>query len=276
MWSSWRICCIWRSTSIYYVQTQPGMNSDLGNGSFWVEIPDAKHVDRCWWRSTRIWAHQLTSDLRHVYFFGSACNGGVWKQFRCVRLSLEACGAPPRQAALVRRPFPSRHNNPVHTGFSCGSVKPPSGEHFSSYRLHVCNFHTGILACVVDNVFINFFFHRSLRTFRFFSFFETIFSPFHFYFYHGDQTISRTSWRIYCIWQSISIQYVQIQPDVNSDLGNGSFWVEIRHAQRVDRCSCRSTRVWSHQLTSDLRDVYFFGNACNDRVWKQFCCLDLS
>ena len=26
-----------------------------------------------------------------------------------------------------------------------------------------------------------------------------------------------------CIWRSISIQYVQIEPGVNSDLGNGSF-----------------------------------------------------
>ena len=24
-----------------------GVNSDLGNGSFWVEIRDAEHVDRC-------------------------------------------------------------------------------------------------------------------------------------------------------------------------------------------------------------------------------------
>ena len=38
--------CIWRSISIQYVQIEPGVNSDLGNGSFWVEIRDAKHVDR--------------------------------------------------------------------------------------------------------------------------------------------------------------------------------------------------------------------------------------
>ena len=47
-------------------------------------------------------------------------------------------------------PSPDRHNNPVHTGCSCESVPLPSGEHFSSYRLHVCNFPTGILACIVD------------------------------------------------------------------------------------------------------------------------------
>ena len=70
--------------------------------------------------------------------------------------------------------------------------------------------------------------------------------------YHGDQKISW--WRICrwravnfeihlcssdmksdCTWRSISIQYVQIEPGVNSDLGNGSFWVEIRDAKHVDR-----------------------------------------
>ena len=38
--------CIWRSISIQYVQIEPGVNSDLGNGSFWVEIRDAKYVGR--------------------------------------------------------------------------------------------------------------------------------------------------------------------------------------------------------------------------------------
>ena len=38
--------CIWRSISIQYVQMEPGVNSDFGNGSFSVEIRDAKHVDR--------------------------------------------------------------------------------------------------------------------------------------------------------------------------------------------------------------------------------------
>ena len=34
------------SACIQYVQVEPGLNLDLGNGSFWVEIRDAKHVDR--------------------------------------------------------------------------------------------------------------------------------------------------------------------------------------------------------------------------------------
>ena len=39
--------CIWRSISIQYVQIEPAVNSDLGNGSCWVEMPrDAKHVHR--------------------------------------------------------------------------------------------------------------------------------------------------------------------------------------------------------------------------------------
>ena len=44
--------CIWRSISIHYVQLEAGVNSDLGNGSFWVEIRDAKHVDHS--RSTQV------------------------------------------------------------------------------------------------------------------------------------------------------------------------------------------------------------------------------
>ena len=54
---------------------------------------------------------------------------------------------------------------------------------------------------------------------------------------------------------------------VNSDLGNGSFGVEIRDAKHVDRCSSISTRVWSHQLTSDLKRCLPF--------WKclQWLCL---
>ena len=35
-----------RSASRQYVQIEPSVNSDLGNVSFWVEIRDAKHVDR--------------------------------------------------------------------------------------------------------------------------------------------------------------------------------------------------------------------------------------
>ena len=48
-----------------------------------------------------------------------------------------------------------------------------------------------------------------------------------------------------CIWRSISIQYVQIEPGMNSDLGKGSFWVEIHDAKHLltSRCTCRSTQV---------------------------------
>ena len=38
--------CIWQSISIQHVQIEAGLNSDPVNDSFWVEIPDAKHVDR--------------------------------------------------------------------------------------------------------------------------------------------------------------------------------------------------------------------------------------
>ena len=91
----------WRLNSIQYVQIQPDVSSDLGNGSVWVDIRDAKLFHRCSWRSTRIWSHQLTSDLQSDNCFGKVCNGRVWKQFRCLRWFSKSCGAPPRLAVLV-------------------------------------------------------------------------------------------------------------------------------------------------------------------------------
>ena len=47
-----------------------------------------------------------------------------------------------------------------------------------------------------------------------------------------------------CIWRSISIQYVQIEAGVNSDLGNGSFWVEIHDAQHVDHSRLTQVKIY--------------------------------
>ena len=44
--------------------------------------------------STDFWPQEMFT------FFGNACTGRVWKQFRCLRLSMEACGASPRLALL--------------------------------------------------------------------------------------------------------------------------------------------------------------------------------
>ena len=54
---------------------------------------------------------------------------------------------------------------------------------------------------------------------------------------------------------------------VNSDVGNGYFWFEIRDVKHADQCSSISTRVWSHQMTSDLKICLHF--------WKclQWSCL---
>ena len=47
LWSSgMNADCIWRSISIQHVQIEAGLNSNPRNDSFWVEIRDAKHVDR--------------------------------------------------------------------------------------------------------------------------------------------------------------------------------------------------------------------------------------
>ena len=85
---------------------------------------------------------------------------------------------------------------------------------------------------------------RSMRDTTFFIVRNSFFVQNYRFLYHGDQKISwwRTCrWRAVnfeihlcssdmksdCIWRSVSIQYVQIEPGVSSDFGNGSFWVEI-------------------------------------------------
>ena len=114
-------------------------------------------------------------------YFPRHIDRGLWPRSTCrlrkyrpiLPRQAEGLGAP---QMIIRRPLPSPdwHNKSLHTGCSCGSVPPPCGEHFSSYRLHVRNFHTSILACIVDNIFISFS-HRSPRPFRFIFHFSKLF-----------------------------------------------------------------------------------------------------
>ena len=132
-----------------------GVNSDLRNGSSWVEIRDAKNVDRFCWRSTQVWLHQMRSDLKKPYFleclrvvvsdssFGdnfcfrrlaglqtlraSCCPVKQWAwrlQKRLLPRLAVGLGAP---QTIIRRPLPSlpspdQHNNSVHAGRSCGHL----------------------------------------------------------------------------------------------------------------------------------------------------------
>ena len=54
---------------------------------------------------------------------------------------------------------------------------------------------------------------------------------------------------------------------VKTDLGNGSFWFEIGDAEHVYRCSWKCRRVWSYQLTFDLRAVYLCVIVVTIRGW---------
>ena len=167
------------------------LTSEMGHfGS--IEIHEAEHVNRCRWRSTRVWSHQLTST--------------------------------------------------------------------------VCNFHTGILPCVVDYEFINFS-HRSPKTFRFFSFFETLFYNFFFVLPWWSNDLENFVENLLHL-TIISIQYVQIQPGVKSDLGNGSFWVEIHDAKHVDRL--RQVKIYTGLIAS----TYLSPHRCLP-FWKciQWSCL---
>ena len=53
-----------------------GMNSDLGNGFFWVEIPDAKHVDQC----------NTISSKRHATFLREKLRGFDKRTLLSIRL----------------------------------------------------------------------------------------------------------------------------------------------------------------------------------------------
>ena len=119
-------------------------------------------------------------------------------------------------------------------------------------------------------VFITF---RSMRGTTFFHFSKLFFIQNYRFLYHGDQKIS---WWRFCRWRAVNFEIhlcssgvtafgdrpassmSKFSASVKSDLGNGSFWLKIRDAEHADRCSWKCTRVWSYQLTSDLRGVYFF------------------
>ena len=141
-------------------------------------------------------------------------------------------------------------------GTRLGTPHPLANFQSSSLcRLHVFNFHTAILTCVVDNVFIIFFSQISEYVQVFF-FFRIYFFTFYF---------SALPW-----WSNDSLMenlhfvdrpassMSKFSVAVNSDLGNGPVWVEIRDAIYVDQCSSISTRVWLHQLTADLKRCLLF------------------
>ena len=92
----------------------------------------------------------------------------------------------------------------------------------------------------------------STREMTFFHFSKLLFGQNYRFFYHGDRKISwlkfcrwqavnfeihlfSSDMKSACIWRSISIQHVQIEPSVNSDLQHGSFWVAVLPKQQVTK-----------------------------------------
>ena len=112
---------------------------------------------------------------------------------------------------------------------------------------HVCTIDTVTGNLAVNSVFITFRSMRETQKFHFFLFFKTLFvQKLYRFLYHGDQKISW--WRIYrwqagrstlkstCADPALSLTAFGDRPasgmsklsaSVNSDLGNGSFWLEI-------------------------------------------------
>ena len=62
-----------------------------------------------------------------------------------------------------------------------------------------------------------------------------------------------------CIWRSISIQNVQIEAGVNSDLGDGSFWVKLRDAKYVHHSRSTQVKIYTGLIAStDVRPQEMF------------------
>ena len=235
---------IWRSISIQHVQMEASLTSDPGNDSFWDKIRDTKHVDRstpylvqchedrCRWRS-----HQLTSDLKRCLLFQKCLR---WSSRKAVSVPTSVKGglrAPERLAILLgvcRCVIVVTMRGWADVGLwvaVCFLAK------ISLHRPNVCMLDTvtgnlAVISCV-HHTQIN-------ERYDFFSFSKLFFIQNYRFLYHGDQNISWRRicrWRAVnfeihwcssgmncdCIWRSISIQYVQIEPGVNFDLGNDSF-----------------------------------------------------
>ena len=135
----------------------------------------------------------MTSDLKRCLLFLEMLALVFSESSFCAYVCHEACrlhrgqrhllshqavglGAP---QTIIRRPLPSpdRHDNLVHAGYSCGCLGASSWPTFF-YRLHVCNFHTGILQCAVENVLTKVL--TDLQGIQVFSFSETILHHFFF------------------------------------------------------------------------------------------------
>ena len=134
--------------------------------------------------------------------------------------------------------------------------KRTPGEDFFT-RIHVCNFHTGILQCVVKNILIKIT-HRFSRKSRFFRFSKLFFKHFFFSFtmvikrfreLRGESAFGDRSASTMSKWAPAWTLTSEMVP-----FGSKS----VTLSMSVDRCGWRSTWLWSHQLTSDLKRCLLF------------------
>ena len=75
--------------------------------SMLIDLVTSMHTCRSTQGEDLYWFDRINWPLtsRDAYLFGNACAGPVWRQFRCLRLSKEACGAPRRLAILLSSSF---------------------------------------------------------------------------------------------------------------------------------------------------------------------------
>ena len=165
------------------------MNSNLGNGSFWVEIGDAEHVDRCSWN--------IREFDRINWPLTSAKFTFLDMLTRLAIIVSESSSVP----TFV---FGGLRGSTATSAFVCVIVVTMRG--WSDVGLwvalcflakvsvriynHVCTIDTVTGNLAVNSVFITFRSMKETKKFHFFSFFETLFTQKYRFLYHGDQKIS--------------------------------------------------------------------------------------
>ena len=68
----------------------------------------------------------------------------------------------------------------------------------------------------------------------------------------SKSTCAVPAWSLTAFGDQPASSMSKFSASVNSDLGNGSFWVKIGDAEHVDRCSSECTRAWTYQLNSEM------------------------
>ena len=242
------------------------MNSDLGNanGSFWVEIRDAEHVNQWSWkrRPTRVCSHQLTYDIKRRLLFWKRLQWSCLKVFSVPTFVLEGLRVSTAtsgfcQVCVCVIVVTIRRWADVGL-WAAAAVCVLAKISFCGPTATFARL-TQSQAISHSRAFSSLSERWEIRTsFTFFHFFETLFRIIIASF---TIVIKRSPNKQSAGGRSASKS--TCSSGVSSERGVCFFLGSVQAGDRIN---------WP--LT--LWDVYLLGNACNGRVWKQFRCLPLS